>query len=62
MKIPKVTSIIWKSNYDNNVNKQEAQTVWVNIDRFEGRDEHEQVFNTLFPLNSSVILHNMNST
>ena len=43
MKIPKVTSIIWTSNYDNNVHKQEAQTVWVNIDRFERRDEHKQV-------------------
>ena len=62
MKISKVTLIIWTSNYDNNVYKQEAQIVWVNIDRFEGRDEHQQVFNSLFPLNSSVILHNINST
>ena len=62
MKIPKVTLIIWTSNYYSSAYKQEVQAVRVNIDRFEGRDEHEQVFNTLFSLNSSVILHNINST
>ena len=36
MKIPKVTLIIWTSNYYSSAYKQEVQAVRVNIDRFEG--------------------------